>query len=157
MSLSKFDESGELLWSEAYALDEGNGLRIFSSVDLALSGDGRPVLWGTTAAEEPVDHQAFVMQIDPNDGDIQVAQTIADPEWPFTASDILPVQANTFLLGLNTPDDQEIARYLKYDLDEGVIWSHLDDKTNFTGNLLKTVLSPDGYFYSVTYRGTLAP
>ncbi len=157
VSLSKFDETGEPLWSKSYALDEGSGPRIFANLDIALSADGQPVLWGTSAVLGPVDHQVFIMQVNPNDGDILVAQTITDPTRTFTTSDILALQGHTFLLCMGDGNSKEIAHYLKYDLEEGLIWSHMDDKTTLTGIVIKTALSPDGYFYSASFRASFTP
>lgn len=156
-SLHKFDSEGNPLWSRRYDVAPPNTARIFFEVNLALSADQHPVLWGTSAQPGPVNYRVFLMEINPDNGQVLSAKGWNTPGQSYYASDINWLGGNTFLLCMGNGGTDVIAQYIKYDLEDGVIWSFVDDKTGLTGSIQRTRISPDGYYYNLSQRLTLVP
>lgn len=157
LCLSKFNELGEQLWSKRYSLAENNAPRIILEVDIALTADGQPVLWGSTSKVGSIDNQIFILQSDKNDGAVKMSKTVADPSRSLYTSDILPLPDHTFLLCMSDVNGGEIAHYLKYDLKEGPQWSHIVPNTGSAGILYATVLNSTGHLYSISQQLSLIP
>jgi gliding motility-associated-like protein len=156
-SLHKFDSDGSPIWSQRYEIAAPEDDRIFFEVNIALSADQRPVLWGTSADPGPVNSRVFLMETNPNDGQILVSKTWGIPGQAYYASDIALLNDNTFLLCMGNGNNGVLAQYIKYDLEDGLIWSIVDNKTSFTGSIERTQISPDGYYYNLSQRLTLTP
>lgn len=154
-SLHKFDSEGTPIWSKRYDMAPPNSARIFFEVNLALSADQRPVLWGTNAQPGPVSYRPFVLEVDPDDGQVLLSKWILSQS--LYASDIHLLDGNTFLLSMGNNNTGVIAQYIKYDLEDGLIWSFVDDKTSLTGSIHRTLVTPDGQCYNLGQRLTLVP
>lgn len=156
-SLHKFDSDGNPIWSRRYDIAAPEDDRIFFEVNIALSADQRPVLWGTSADPGPVNSRVFLMEADPGDGQVLLSKTWGILPQAYYASDITLLDGNTFLLCMGNGNFGVLAQYLKYDLEDGLIWSIVDDKTSYTGSIQRTQISPDGYYYNLSQRLTLTP
>lgn len=69
-SLHKFDSAGNPIWSQRYKLAAPEDDRIFFEVNIALSADQQPVLWGTSADPGPVNSRVFLLEINRTDGQV---------------------------------------------------------------------------------------
>lgn len=156
-SLHKFDSDGNPIWSRRYDIAAPEDDRIFFEVNIALSADQHPVLWGTSADPGPVNSRVFLMEADPGDGQVLLSKTWGIPPQAYYASDIALLDGNTFLLCMGNGNLGVLAQYIKYDLEDGLIWSIVDDKTGLTGSIQRTQISPDGYYYNLSQRLTLTP
>ncbi len=156
-SLHKFDSAGNSIWSRRYKLAAPEDDRIFFEVNIALSADQQPVLWGTSADPGPVNSRVFLLEINRADGQVLMSKTWGIAGQAYYASDIALLDDNTFLLCMGNGNIGVLAQYIKYDLEDGVIWSIVDDKTSLTGSIQRTQISPDGYYYNLSQRLTLTP
>ncbi len=156
-SLHKFDSDGNPIWSRRYEIAAPGDDRIFFEANIALSADQRPVLWGSSADPGPVNSRVFLMETNPNDGQVLLSKTWGIPGQAYYASDIALLDDNTFLLCMGNGNNGVLAQYIKYDLEDGLIWSIVDDKTGLTGSVERTLISPDGYYYNLSQRLTLTP
>ena len=156
-SLHKFDSAGNPIWSQRYKLAAPEDDRIFFEVNIALSADQQPVLWGTSADPGPVNSRVFLLEINRADGQVLLSKRWGIAGQSYFASDIALLDDNTFLLCMGNGNIGVLAQYIKYDLEDGVIWSIVDDKTSLTGSIQRTQISPDGYYYNLSQRLTLTP
>lgn len=153
----KFDSEGNPLWSKRYDVAAPNDARIFFEVNIALSADQRPVVYGTNAQPGPVNYRIFIMELNPADGQILLSKGWSSFGQSYYAQDITLLNDNTFFLTMGNGGTGVLAQYVKYDLEDGVIWSIVDDKTSLTGSIHSTLISPDGYYYNLSQRLTLTP